>query len=235
MSHPAKKVFFGSFVALCLLGSSWGATVSFTNSATSTNAQWVNLSLGKFNSNLGTLTAVAVTIHFATASGGVQLVNPSDDPTTLNVITTQAQFTNGSLLPAPPTIRTLSATNTMTPSGFPTTIDGGDSATYNISNGPVTNNFNFTTNIIGQSFWDAYSSVGGVGSNVFQFRLRLNPNTTGPNLDANPVNLSGTAQMSVTYTYTSAEPIPEPSTVAAGAFLTVLAAASYWRRRRSAR
>jgi len=232
MSHPAKKVFFGSFVALCLLGSAWGqSTISFTNSATSTAGNFVNLSLGKFDSNLGELTGVVVTITFVSVSGSVDISNDTGSGTTISSITTQAQFTNTALWSAN---RTLNATNSFSPA-VPSVLDDGDSQSYTLSPSPVTNTFNFSTNI-SSGFWAAYSSVGGSGSNVFGFRTRLIPVADGPvPTFTQGANLSSTAQMTVTYTYTGAEPIPEPSTVAAGAFLTVLAAASYWRRRRNAR
>jgi hypothetical protein len=121
--------------------------------------------------------------------------------------------------------------------GFPQTVNQGDALTFDLSPSPVTNNLNISTNIP-TNFWSVYSSVDGSGLVGFQFRNQASvlgdTGGTSPLVDGSA--FQGIANVSVTYTYTAGpEPIPEPSTVAAGAFLTLMAAATYWRRRRSAR
>jgi hypothetical protein len=232
MSHPVKKIFCGSLVALCLLGSAWGqSTVSFTNSATALgNNSFVNFDLNQFDSGLGTLTGVVVTLNFVTVGGSFSV---TADSATVNFnsasarVTVQGSNTNLGF-------STTGITNQVTTTpGASTEISEGATQAFTVQS---TNFLTNQTQSISSNFWSAYQTAG---SGTVSFQVRNNPslNVSGDNNDWSSVrtNFTATANMSVTYTYTSAEPIPEPSTVAAGAFLTVLAAASYWRRRRSAR
>ena len=235
MTHPAKKFFFGSSVALCLLGSAWGQvtnSISFTNSATSIENTTETLSLSKFNSSLGTLTGVTVTVNFVSIGGSFSVTTTSASPTEV--------FSASSAL----RIRQ-SATNTIGFTQLGTTsftigtapalefeVPGNSTQVFTLT---PTNVFVAQAQNISSNFWSAYSSAGGSGVVDFEFRNSPTAPSSGGSFSQSLLNFSATANMTVTYTYTSAEPIPEPSTVAAGAFLTVLAAASYWRRRRSAR
>lgn len=239
MLYPFKKAFAGSLAALCLLGSAWGQvtnSISFTtNSAVSTNAQYVGLSLGKFNTDLGTLTGVTVAINFATISGNVtiSLVPDAEEPTTISRLNSIMRFRQSSTNALGFSNRTITRTNIAFNPAFPYTLQPGDSVQFNVSPSPTNASINFSTNIA-TNFWSAYRSAGGGQFVAFEFQLEGQPFITQGSIPTyNGSQFQGIGNMSVTYTYTSAEPIPEPSTVAAGAFLTLVAAASYWRRRRN--
>lgn len=232
MSHPAKKAFFSSLAALCTLGFAWGqSTISFTNSATAQgNNSYVNISLGKFDTGLGTLTGVNVTINFVTLGGTFTISTPVDsfadvefDAAAARVVVRGASNALGFTQYG----ETSFSVNT-TPG--PGTIVAGEGGSQQfIVNS--TNVLTAQTRTIATNFWSAYESAGGSGTVNFQVKNRPDVSASGGDFTQSITPFTSLANMTVTYTYTGAEPIPEPSTVAAGAFLTMLAAASYWRRR----
>jgi hypothetical protein len=217
------------------LGSAWGqSTISLTNSAAATgNNSFVNLSLGKFNSNLGVLTGVSVQVNFVTVGGSYTFQTTTGDELEVGEVNARVTVRQATNTTGFSQLGQTTVPVSVTPS-LPFTIPGNSSQTFTLS---PTNVFTNQVQTISSDFWSAYQSSGGSGSVVFQ--VRNNPDQAdvsgGTRLfDVN--NFTATANMSVTYTYTAGpEPIPEPSTVAAGAFLTLMAAATYWRRRRSAR
>lgn len=240
MPHPAVKVFLGSLASLYLLGSAWGqvtSTISYTNSSLApvSGLTFTNISLNKFDTSLGTLTGVVVQMDFATASGEIEatLLSGVATVTGVNTVMTFRQASTNSL-----GFGTNFFTNSLsvTPA-LPTALELDDPVRFALSTSPSNLSINFSTNI-NNTFWSAYSSVDGSGVVTFQFRntagLQVTEGDTIPNIDRSAFQNVG--RMIVTYSYTTGpEPIPEPSTVAAGAFLTLMAAATYWRRRRSAR
>lgn len=226
------KTIASAFAAACLLSSAWAqSTISFTNSATSIENTTQTLSLNKFNSNLGTLTGVTVTVNFVSIGGSFSVTTTSASPT--------------EVFSASATLRIRqSATNTgFTQIGSTSFTIGTDPALEYEVPGNSSQLFTLTpTNVfvgqsqnISNSFWSAYTSAGGSGFVDFEFRNSPTAPSSGGSFLQDLQNFSATANMTVTYTYTGAEPIPEPSTVAAGAFLSLIAAATYWRRRRSTR
>jgi hypothetical protein len=233
MKPPAKQALACALAAVALLGSAWGqSTISFTNSATALgNGTYVSVNLNGFNSDLGTLTGVVVRVNFVTVGGSFSVTATTADDVDVEgaqtgIIVRQAATNTLGFTQ----LGNLAISPTVTP-GLPFTVNGNSQQIFDVS---TTNVFTNQTQNIASNFWAAYQSSGGSGNVVFQVRNNANiPNSGGAILlDRNP--FTATANMSVTYTYTGAEPIPEPSTVAAGAFLTLLAAASYWRRRRKA-
>jgi hypothetical protein len=142
MSHPAKKAFFGSLAALCLLGSAWGqSTISFTNSATASGAgTYTTLSLNKFDTGLGTLTGVVVTINFVTLAGNFTVTATTEDEVSFEgaqARITLRQRTTNSL-----GFTQIGQTNFpvgVTPAP-PFTISGDDSQIFTVSSTNVLNN-----------------------------------------------------------------------------------------------
>jgi len=231
MPHPLKKAFAGIFAAFFLLESNWGqSTISFTNSAPSTGS-FANINLTKFDTALGTLTGVAVTINFVSVGGSFSVTSTDVDETTYNsaaarLIIRQATTNSLGYTQVGQTTNVL----TTTPGG-PFTVPGESTQAFSITS---TNFLVGQSQNISSNFWSAYSSVGGAGVVTFQFRNLPQIFADGLNFTVSSGGISSTANMSVTYTYTGVTPVPEPSTVATGAFLTLVAAASYWRRRRNA-
>ena len=97
-----------------------------------------------------------------------------------------------------------------------------------------TNYFVNNSQSIATNYWAAYTSAGGGGTVAFQVVNTPYVEASGGTYTVNATNFTTTANMSVTYNYTAGpSPIPEPATVMAGAFLTLVAAGTYVRRRNS--
>ena len=96
-----------------------------------------------------------------------------------------------------------------------------------------TNVFLNQTQNIDSSFWSAYQSAGG-GNVTFEARQSSDISVTGGDISTSYGGFTATPNMSVTYTYDAGpSPIPEPATVMAGAFLALVGAGTYVRRRNS--
>jgi hypothetical protein len=235
MPQPLKKAFASTFAAFLLLESNWGqSTISFTNSATALgNNAYVNIALGRFDTSLGTLTGVSVRINFVTLGGAFSISTPIDSGADVDFDGAAARLiVRGSSNALGFTQYGESSFAVDTMPGTGTTVPGnGGSQVFSIISTNVLAN---QTRNIATNFWSAYQSAGGSGSVVFQVKNRPDVSASGGDFTQSITNFTAGANMSVTYTYTGATPVPEPSTVATGAFLTLVAAASYWRRRRNA-
>jgi len=235
MHIHGKVALVCALVAVCILGQAWGqSTVSFTNSATALgNNSYVNIALGKFDAGLGTLTAVSVRINFVTLGGSFTVSTPLDSASDVDFDGAAARLVvRGSSNALGFTQYGESSFAVDTVPGIGTTVPGnGGSQVFSIISTNVLAN---QTRNIATNFWSAYQSAGGSGSVVFQVKNRPDVSASGGDFTQSITNFTAGANMSVTYTYTGATPVPEPSTVATGAFLTLVAAASYWRRRRNA-
>jgi len=230
MSHRAAKTVLSSLAALFLAGSAWAqSTISFTNSAPSTGS-FANINLNKFDTGLGTLTGVAVTINFVSVGGNFTITSNDVEDAQYNSASarlTVRQATTNSL--GYTQVGQTTNALTTTPSG-PFTVPGETSQVFSITS---TNFLVSQTQNIASNFWTAYSAAGGAGVVTFQFRNLAQISADGPNFTVASGSLTSTANMSVTYTYSGTTAVPEPSTVAAGAFLALVAAGRYWHRRRT--
>lgn len=214
------------------------STLSYTNSATAGgNNTFVDLALNKFDTGLGTLTGVVVTVNFARLGGSFTVSTPAeatevatvlDDPAPLGRVTVRQSTNNAlgftQLGQTPVAIAT-------TP-GLPFEVP----APNGLQQFAVT-----TTNVwtdqsqnIASGFWSAYQSAGGVGSVIFQVRNSPDISISGGFYSLNSLAFTAEANMIVTYTYESGPtPVPEPGTWAVGALLFGGAGFTAWRRRRA--
>jgi len=235
MSHRAAKTVLSSLAALFLAGSAWAqSTISFTNSATAAgNNTYVNIALGKFNTGLGSLTGVSVTINFVNLGGTFTVSTPVDSPSDVDFDGAAARLiVRGASNALGFTQYGETSFSVDTTPGVGTTISGnGGSQLFAVNS---TNVLTSQTRVIATNFWSAYESAGTGQTVAFQIKNRPDVSASGGDFTQSITNFSSAANMTVTYTYSGATPVPEPSTVAAGAFLTLIAGASYWRRRRSA-
>lgn len=185
------------------------ATVSYNNTATASgNAQFVTISLSKFDPTLGTLTGTTVTINEFSIQGSFTATAVSGS-TDLNYFSTTA------------TLRQHVANNL----GFSTRTGTGSTNTNLIATPSVdtvlaegqSQLFTFTelifianeTAAIDSSFWATYEGVGEV-----RFALRNIPSPNGVTTGStqyNNVTATAFADLTVTYTYTPVA-VPEPST-----------------------
>jgi|GEM_PF-3222175 len=234
------KPILAVFITAAMASVASAASVSYTNSqiANSNNTSYA-LNLNQFNTGLGTLTGVSVTIVFlkdggsftvtANAPGTVEIDTTKslmqlNDPTGLLGFTgysnsayvfTTTPNANGAIVADPQGVGQLSSPQTFT-----------------VATNTIVNNSNST---ITSGFWSAYQGAGNVA-----FALKQNPQIsaffTGNGGSFDTTAFLAQAQMSVTYTYDAAPPeVPEPSTVVAGAMLLGLGVAGAIRRRKQAK
>ena len=237
-NFPAMSAARFILVFLAAAGSALASSsVSFTNSSTALgNNSYVNLALGKFDTGLGTLTGVVVTVNFTTIEGSFTVSTPGDSATPADISFADARIT----------IRQ-AATNTLGftqlgQTAFAMTTTPGMPFVVPAPNGSETLGVN-TTNVfvgnfqnISSGFWSAYQSVGGVGSVVFQVRNSPDIAVSGGIYSLNALAFTATADMTVTYSYTAGPtPVPEPGTWATAGLLVAAAGYIRWRRSRSAK
>ncbi len=208
--------------------------VSFTNNAVAAgNSSFANIALNKFDTGLGTLTGVVVTVNFATIGGSFTVSTPDDSFTAAEVESAAARVTIRQA-----TSNTLGFTQLGQTSFGVTTSPGltfavpapGGSQLFAISN---TNAFVGNAQNIASGFWGAYQSAGGLGSVVFQVRNNPDISVSGGVFTLNALAFTADANMTVAYTYDPTTAIPEPGTWAAAGILVLAAIYSRWRRSRA--
>ena len=205
------------------------STVSFNNSAFAAgNSTYFNIDLSKFDTSLGTLTGVTVTINEFSVQGSftATAVSGSGD---LNFFGTTATLRQDPSNTLGFTIRNGTESTddniVITPS-VGTTLSEGQTQTFTITE------YIFLSNVassVDSSFWSAYQGSGDI-----LFQLRNSPTAT---LTAETAQFSNTlatsfADMTVTYTYT---PVPEPSTYGMILGGLALAGAALRRRQKAAK
>jgi len=209
--------------------------ISFTNNAVAAgNNTYVNIALNKFDTSLGTLTDVIVTVNFTALGGDFTVSTPGDSFTPADVESAAGrvnirQATTNSL---GFTQLGITSFGVATTPGLTYTVPApSGSQLFAITS---TNVFVGNSENIASGFWGAYQSAGGVGSVVFQVRNNPDITVSGGVFNLNALAFTADANMTVTYNYTPTAPIPEPGTWAVGALLLGGAAYSVWRRRQSA-
>jgi len=219
-----------------LLSSSASAqsVISFTNNAVASgNNTFANIALNKFDTGLGTLTDVVVTVNFTTLGGDFTVSTPADSFTPADIesaagrITVRQASTNSLGF----TQLGQTAFGVSTTPGLTYTVPApSGSQVFAITS---TNVFVGNFQNIASGFWSAYQSAGGVGSVVFQVRNNPDITVSGGVFNLNALAFTADANMTVTYTYNPSAAVPEPGTWAAGALLLGGAAYTMWRRRQS--
>jgi len=209
-----------------------GNSISFTNNATAQgDGVPVNLALGKFDTGLGTLNSVVVTINFGSLGGSFDVtaspVNAANVTSASGIPSVQAAPTNslGFTSSAPGLVGV-----TTSPS-LAFSVPAGTLQTFSV------NSTNWVANSaqnINSSFWGAYQSAGGVGSVIFQVANTPFIFISGGGYTLNATAFTATADMTVTYNYSPTAAVPEPGTWAVGALLLGGAAYTVWRRRQNA-
>lgn len=185
------------------------AAASYTvySSVTDVGGSYLNFDLAKFNSNLGTLTGVQVSVVQSDLVGSANVTNNALTPTTVGTFDSNftvkgvtaglGYTTNG---------QTFYEVGTV-PDWNSTTINPAETKTFTIDGGQ---SFSIATQTIASGNFSTYSSVGGSG--VVQFAAKNVPvlSTTGGSYTVDSSATKARTQIAVTYTYTAA-PVPEPS------------------------
>lgn len=210
--------------------SSAQGTVSFTNQATALgDSAFVDIPLGKFDTGLGTLTGVVVTVNFTSLQGSFDVTSSAANAANVQFafgIPAVQQSPTNALGFAPLSAGLVSVATTP---ALSFSVPANSSQSFSITG---TNVFVNNLQNITSGFWNAYQSAGGVGSVVFQVANTpfIQIGGGGFSLDANA--FTATANMTVTYNY-NAQAIPEPGTWAVGVLLLTGAAYTVWRRRQN--
>lgn len=220
---------FSAIVALAastITASAQQSSVSFTNSATASGLNnYFDIALGKFNTSLGSLDSVTVTVQSAVIGGSFIIGAPNPS------LAQEYEDAAARVTIRQSTINTLGFTQlgetsysvTTTPAPI-VTIPGGTTNSFSVDSLVAITNI---IQSIDSAFWSAYSAPGGSGDVVFQVRNRPDITISGGDFFLNATDFTVQTTMSVTYAYT----VPEPSTYALLA-LTALGLAGYrWRRR----
>ncbi len=222
-----NRPFLALLAALLLASSSQAATLSYTNQVqASGNNTFVDFSLSKFNTGLGTLTGVTVTVSFLDLSGSFDISTPT--ATSVDFLsaagdTILIQGTNNTL---GFTGYTNSTTVTTTP-GTNTTIPGNSTTNFVVTPVNVLNNLSQS---ISNTFWSAYQTAGS-GNIVFSLKQDPEIAVSGGTFTVNSTAFVADARMVVTYDYDPSVAVPEPSTVVAGALVAAVGLVVGLRRR----
>lgn len=216
------KLCFALLTSLATVASAQQSSVSFTNSATASGLNtYANIALGKFNTGLGTLDSVTVTVRSAILGGSFIIGAPNP------LIDQEYESAAGRLIIRQATTNALGFTQlgetsfdvATTPSPI-VIVPGGTTNTFNVTPlTAITNTSPSAVQAIDSAFWSAYSDPAGSGDVVFQVKNRPDIAIAGGDFFLNATDFTAETTMSVTYVYT----VPEPST---WAMLTLGAAAA---------
>lgn len=204
--------------ALLLASSSQAATLSYTNQVqASGNNTPVDLSLSKFNTGLGTLTGVTVTVSFLDLTGSFTITTPTATSVTFlsaDGQTTLVQGTNNTLGFTGYT----NTTSVTTTPGTGTVIPGNSTTNFAVTPVNVLNNLSQSIN---NTFWSAYQTAG---SGDVVFSLKKNPiiSVSGGSYNVDSTAFIADGRMVVSYDYDPSTAVPEPSTAVAGALVAAV-------------
>jgi hypothetical protein len=202
------------------------ATVTSNNTATdiaTPGGDFTELRLGKFNSSLGTLTGVTVTVNSLSYSGTFDITIPASQ-TILNTVNGRATLREASsnLLGFTDIGERIDAVVTFPQLGnLPLGFTSVAITTLQVISASSSN--------IDSSFWSAYTGTGDI---IFELRSRPDVFLDGSGFSLDTEDFVVNADMTVTYTYT---PVPEPSTYGMILGGLALAGAALRRRQKAAK
>jgi len=198
--------------ALFVATAGFASAASYTeySSTIDVHTTYLDFNVAKFNTNLGTLTGVQVSVVQSSLIGSVNVTNNALTNTTVNVFdttfTARQKSTNTLGYSQSSSIFYEVAT---TADWNVTTIAPAQTITFTANNGQA---YTIASQNIAEDFFANYSSVGGTGTVDFQSRSIPTITTTGGSYAVNSDEFATTTQFAVTYTYT----IPEPSAALLG-------------------
>ena len=190
---------------------------------------YTNFDVAKFDSSLGTLTGVQVSVVQSTLAGSVDVTNSA--VTATNVGTFDSTYyvkgvTSG--LGYSTTASTIFDVET-TPAWGSVTIAPSNTVTLTVADGQA---FSVSPQNIAAAYFSTYSSVGGAGVVTFAAKNTQTISTTGSSYSVNSSLAKTATKFAVSYTYSTAAPVPEPRGVMG---ISVMALAWLVLRRRQSR
>lgn len=221
--------------AILLVGNSLNAASVSYNATKTVDSIGINFALGKFDTGLGTLTGVSLTIY-SEGQGTFQITNT--DPTSPARV---KNYNNSLFLTANDggmadyTSSTLVETTTPSTAGLGNLLAANTSRTYTINSGQVL--VNNVVLDINSSAWGNYRSAGGSGTVSFDAATSPSITVTGATYAANTNNSTASTTLTLTYTYDAGPgpvPVPEASTVIVQMLIVSGGIWMFIRRRRAA-
>jgi hypothetical protein len=220
MKNPIRLLILGTALVGVVLGSSSATTLTYNSTPSLTNTN-TTFSFTKFDSDLGTLTAVDLLLTSATLGGSVSLQADGGD-NTLNSFNASIR-TSGTGLSGTQNSPTTVVTS-FNPGPGTTVIDGNTTAFSIISSPQIISSTQ--TYSIGSASFSSYQNVGGTGFTPNFSSLVRTPAPQGIVGDPgtgifSSASLTALAGYTLRYTYTSVgpSPVPEPGQVAASLLL----------------
>jgi hypothetical protein len=230
-----KKIFALTAAAILSIGSAQSGIIFQTQNYSNVNASTAGTALSllwnKFDTGLGTLTAITMEIS-GNLTGSFTLVNNSEAAAEVSNSSAvfRMNFSSGTGVPSNITGSTVSPISTTPSTGAtPSEVSALSTQVFDINGsvGLYNESFNY--------FSDAayFSSVGPGTFNTLLFR-NVSATVGGESFSLNTAASLMDGTINLTYEYTPAEVIPEPGTWAAAALLVGGAAFMRWRRRQTA-
>lgn len=185
--------------------------------------------VAQFDTSLGTLTGVEVSVPICTLTGSVLVTNPVEIPVVVNHFSSGYDVWGSSLslgyTEQTPSIAGHAGVST-SPDWHTSLIDPNASLPFSITSGQ-----SYTVNAenIASSYFSAYEGSGHV---TFDIKNIFSITTTGASYTVSTAAAGANSQVEVTYTYTPAlSAVPEPSTSLALGLLVMSGLSMRTRRR----
>lgn len=212
MQQMARNTLLAGLAAAFIATSATAATVSFSDTQ-SVGAAYADFTLGKFNTGLGTLTAVEIKVDFSTLAGSFTVTSQSASTVTVTAFDAALRVRQS---PANTLGYTL-ANDTIfdvatSPDWNVTAVPGNSSQVYTIVGGQ---SYTISAQNISSGNFAAYESAGGIGSVIMQGRVTPTIGVSGGTYAVDPTATVASTKMTVTYTY---DAVPEPATWILAAF-----------------
>ena len=213
---------------LALASTGLASAARYTNYSSTqfTQGTVLDFSVAKFNSNLGTLTGVTVTVTSGNLQGSPTVTNPTAGTVGINAITDTFYVTTPSASGGYSSVLGYYSASLITnpvlttPTRVSVTIPAGETQVLTIDAGQSTTlTSRDRIQDIGSGFFSAYQAAGGTGSVTFQAQNIFSITTTGASYTVNSSDVGNNTQFAITYTYSA---IPETSSALLGGLGTLV-------------